>query len=69
MKKSTTAAALALGLIAGCTVSYADTPAGKVIDRGRRYVVVLQDDGKTVTHHTTKRKARGCSAGERWPDC
>lgn len=71
MKKIIAVAAAALVLMAGCGVEpdpgY-EVP-GKVTSKARRSVTVLQDNGATVTHRTTKAKSRSCSPGERWPAC
>ena len=41
---------------------------GVVIERSRRVVVVLEDDGEKDKHSIHKR-SRKCQVGERWPDC
>lgn len=58
-------------ILTGCTSQ--DDPAfnapGQVVDRAKRSVTVLQDDGRTVQHRTSKADSRRCRIGERWPDC
>lgn len=55
-------------LVAGCA-DWSTSPTGSVVDRGKRWVEIRQDDGRTVTHRTTKAVSRNCRVGERWPTC
>lgn len=41
---------------------------GVVIERARRTVVVLEDDGEKDKHRIRKRSIK-CQVGERWPEC
>lgn len=41
---------------------------GTVIERSRRVVVVLEDDGEKDKHSIHKRSKK-CPVGSRWPDC
>lgn len=41
---------------------------GVVVERSRRVVVVLEDDGERERHSIGKR-SRKCPVGSRWPDC
>jgi hypothetical protein len=41
---------------------------GVVVERSRRVVVVLEDDGERDKHSIHKR-SRKCPVGSRWPDC
>lgn len=75
MKRFAALVLVALSLVA-CgnpgTTDWNTTPSGKVVDWGKRYVVVVQDaDKKRVTHHTSKADARRCRKAtvKRWPDC
>lgn len=62
--------ATAVVLLAGCAnADWSTAPAGTVVDRGKRWVEIRQDDGRTVTHQTTKAVSRHCQVGERWPHC
>ncbi len=63
--------AAAVVALVGCATwpDWSATPPGTVVDRGKRWVTVRQDDGRTVTHETSKETSRGCRAGERWPAC
>lgn len=58
-------------VLVGCA-DYSDAKPGKVVDWGKRYVVVVQDaDQQRVTIQTSKAVARRCRKAEikRWPDC
>lgn len=41
---------------------------GVVVERSRRVVVVLEDDGEKDKHSIHKRSKK-CPVGSRWPDC
>lgn len=45
-----------------------DIDTGVVVERSRRVVVVLEDDGERDKHSIHKR-SRKCPVGSRWPDC
>ncbi len=61
----------AAGTMVGCGTSEADDDGidtGVVVERHRRSVVVLEDDGERDSHSIRKR-SRKCPVGSRWPDC
>jgi hypothetical protein len=42
---------------------------GVVVDRSRKSVTILEDDGERDSHRVSKSTSRKCSVGERWPAC
>lgn len=57
------------GSLVACGAENSDgIDTGVVIERKRRVVVVLEDDGEKERHSIHKRSKR-CPVGSRWPQC
>jgi hypothetical protein len=69
MTKRTVVVIAALGFsMTACNKREVDNDPGTVVERSRRVVVVLEDDGEREKHSIHKR-SRKCQVGERWPEC